>query len=254
MNYLILIELFILGSILGSFYGVVSTRLPLGLSIIKPNSHCEYCNHELKWYELIPIFSFISKRKVLTMSKKLSWTYPIIEISTGLLFALSYYHFGWGCSFFISLILSSLLILIFISDIKYMIILDSPLIISGIAIFLLKWYYFDISTALLSLATGLGSFLTMFAIGKLGDFLFKRESLGGGDIKLSFIFGMTLGFKMSIMALVLSTFLALPYAFACLFLKKDHEVPFGPFLIGALWLVFFFLDKFQNIFIFLTTI
>ena len=91
----------------------------------------------------------------------------------------------------------------------------------------------------------------MLAIGRLGDVVFKRESLGGGDIKLSVLFGMVLGYKMSIVAIVLSTFLALPYAFACIFLNKSHEVPFGPFLVSALWIVFFFLEKFETIIPFL---
>lgn len=132
-----------------------------------------------------------------------------------------------------------------------MIILDSPLLLSAIILFFLKWYYFDLITAFLSLLYGLFMFLTVFAIGKLGNVLFKQESLGGGDIKLSFLFGQILGYKMSIIAFVLSTFLALPYAVACLFLKKDHVVPFGPFLIGGLWLVFEFLEKFENVITFL---
>ena len=91
----------------------------------------------------------------------------------------------------------------------------------------------------------------MFLIGKLGNVLFHKESLGGGDIKLSFLFGMVLGVPMGIVAIVLSTFLALPYAFGSLFLSKNHELPFGPFLVFSLWLVFFYYDKFYNIFHFL---
>lgn len=252
MNTIIYILLFFLGTILGSFYGVVGSRLPKNESIVKPNSHCEYCGKKLKWYELIPIFSFLfQKGRCSKCHKKLSYLYPISELLSGILFCLSFWRFGYSYSFLISIILSSLVVIIFVSDIQYMIILDSPLVISILIIFIGNWYLLGIKQALLSIGSGLLSFLTMFLIGKLGDAVFKKESLGGGDIKLSFLFGMILGFKMSIVALVLSTFLALPYAVASLFMKEEHVVPFGPFLISALWLVFFFYDKFQNILIFL---
>ena len=251
MNIIIIIFLFILGTILGSFYTVVGTRVPKNESIIKPGSHCEHCHHSLKWYELIPIFSFIiQKGKCRKCHHKLSLLYPLSELLTGILFAISYIMLGYSYSCLISLILSSLLVIIFVSDIKYMIILDSPLIISALLIFAIKCVELPLLTASQSLLSGLLSFLTMYAIGKFGDAIFKRESLGGGDIELSFIFGLTLGYKMAIVALVLSSFLALPYAIASMFLNKDHEVPFGPFLISALWLVFLYYDKFENILIF----
>lgn len=255
MNYIYLCFIFLIGTILGSFYGVVGTRLPKGDSIVKPSSHCTICKTPLKWYELIPIISYIFQRgKCRNCHTKLSYFYPMIELGTGILFAISYAHFGFSYSFFISLILSSLLIIIFVTDIKYMIILDSPLILSTIIIFLLKWIYIDFKTAIFALIAGAISFLFMLSIGKLGDALFKRESLGGGDIKLAFLFGLILGIKMSLISLALATFLALPYAVACLFLEKNHEVPFGPFLISSLWIVFFFYEKFENILLFLTTI
>lgn len=250
MLYLNAILIFIIGMILGSFYKVVAERLPKNESIITPPSHCENCKKKLSWYELIPVFSYlIQKGKCRKCKEKISILYPIVELGTGLLFFYAYLSYGFSYQFFVSMILSSLLIIIYISDIKYMIILDSPLIISAILIFILKWIFFGSIEALLSIAWGLLSFLIMFAIGRFGDILFKRESLGGGDIKLSFLFGMSLGYQMAIVAFVLSTFLALPYAFASLLMKRTHEVPFGPFLVSALWIVFHFYDKFEKIMI-----
>lgn len=255
MNELMIIFIFLFGTILGSFYGVLGTRLPNNESIVLPASHCEFCHHELKWYELIPILSFlIQKGKCTHCQKKLPLSYLATELFTGLLFVISYIKFGINVQFFISIILSSLLIIIFVSDLKYMIILDSPLVISIILIFILKWFYFDIQNSLLALLNGFFTFLTIFAIGKLGDKLFQKESLGGGDIKLSFLFGMVLGYQMSLIAFVLSTFLALPYALGCLFLNKNHVVPFGPFLASSLWFVFFFYEKFETIIPFLLNI
>ena len=149
------------------------------------------------------------------------------------------------------LIISSLLILIFITDFKYYIILDSPLVIAGVLIFFLKWYYWQLPEALYSLLNGFLALLTMLLIGKLGNILFKKESLGGGDIKFSFIAGMILGYQFTMISLILSTFLALPYALATLYLKKNNEVPFGPFLVSSLFLVYFFYEKFQYLIYFI---
>lgn len=243
-----LMLLFFIGTILGSFYGVLGSRLPKGESIVKPSSHCESCQHQLKWYELIPIFSYVFQRgKCSSCKAKLSFMYPAVELFTGLLFVVSFLQFGLSYEFFLSLILSSLVIIIFVSDLKYMIILDSPLVVSIILIFLLKWFYLGPENALISLLNGFLLFLTMLIIGKLGDHLFKKESLGGGDIKLSFVSGMALGYTMGLVALVFSTFLALPYALLAMQMKKSHEVPFGPFLVSSLWIVFFFYEKFSNI-------
>lgn len=242
------IILFVIGSSLASFYCVVATRLPEGLSIIKPSSHCLNCHQKLKWYELIPILSYIFlKGRCRYCHSKIPLYEFITEISTGILFSLAYLYFNFSYSFYIALLLISLMVLIFVSDFKYMIILDSPLIISSLLIFCLKWIYFDLTTALLSIVDGLLLFLIMLAIGFFGKKVFKREALGGGDVKLSFVIGLTVGLQYGLMVLVLSTFLALPYAVFSLLTNSSHEVPYGPFLISALCIVFFYYDKFSYI-------
>ena len=87
----------------------------------------------------------------------------------------------------------------------------------------------------------------MYLIKIIGDFAFKKESLGGGDIKLSFVIGYALNFKLSLISLVLASFLALPYSVASLKLQKNNEVAFGPFLVSSLFIVFLFQDKFLNL-------
>ena len=248
MSYLIIIFLFILGAIMGSFFAVVATRVPKNESIISPRSHCEFCNHVLSYIELIPIFSYIyQKGKCRNCGKKLSLSYLATELASGILFVLSYLKFGFSLSFFLCIILSSLVIIIFVSDMKYMIILDSPLIISAILIIFFRFIFQGFTTTLSFLIDGTLTLLCIFYIGKLGNLFFKRESLGGGDIKLAFIMGLALGFPMAMISFVLSTFLALPYAITCMFLNLGHEVPFGPFLGSSLWIVFFFFEKFQYI-------
>ena len=248
MNIFYAIIFFILGSSLASFYGVVGARLPLHESIISPSSHCTKCHHKLAWYELIPVFSFLFLRgKCKHCHTKLSIADPLLELFTGLCFVFFYLKYGISYSFFMSLILISLLDLIFISDFKYMIILDSPLVISGILIFILRWIYFGITEAFLYVGYGIIMFLFMLLVGLLGSLIFKREALGGGDIKLAFIVGMAVGIPYGFIVLILSTFLALPYATFSLLTNTSKEVPFGPFIISALCIVFLFYDKFSYI-------
>ena len=133
------------------------------------------------------------------------------------------------------------------TDFSYYIILDSPLIISSILLFILKFIFFGYKEALISIVSGILLFLVMYLIKIIGDKLFKRESLGGGDIKLAFVIGYALGFRLSLIAIILSSFLALPYSVASLKLQKNNEVPFGPFLVSSLFIVFLFQDKFINI-------
>lgn len=243
---------FILGCVFGSFFYVVGTRLPKNESLVRPGSHCTFCNHKLGVLDLIPLFSFLFLRgKCRYCHQKLSWGYFISELSTGILFLLSYLKFSISYEFFVMLLISSLVVLIFITDFKYMIILDSPLVISILTLFFLKLVYFDLRTAFFSLGHGLLSFLTLLFIGKMGDLLFKRESLGGGDIKFAFVMGMLLGYEYAIVAFVFSNFLALPYAVGSLLLKKDNEVPFGPFLVSSVAIVYYFIEKFQYILPFL---
>ena len=242
------IVIFIFGIIMGSFYNVLATRLPIGKSIIKPGSHCDACNHKLKWYENIPLISYIiQKGKCKNCGTQISFDVFLSELATGVLFLFSYLYFGISYNFFIMLILSSLCVIIFVSDFKYMIILDSPLIISGVLVIILKTIYYGYKTIIPTLISGIITFFVMLLVGFIGKKMYKRDALGGGDIKLSFIIGMILGVQVAMVSLIFSTFLALPYALATIVLKKDSEVPFGPFIVASLFIVFLYYDKFYNI-------
>ena len=176
---MIYIYLFILGTIFGSFYTVIGLRRPVNESIIKPRSHCENCQHFLKWYELIPLFSYIiQKGKCRYCGEKISVIYPLIELLTGSLFSLSYFIYGFTFNTLISLFLVSLLVIIYVSDFKYFIILDGPLIILGILILGTKFLLGGIESVLTSILAGVLLMGVMFAIKFLGDRIFKRESLG----------------------------------------------------------------------------
>lgn len=233
--------IFILGLVFGSFFLVVGTRLPEGKSIIKPGSSCDSCHKKLAWYELIPLFSYLFLGgKCSKCHKKISVLNPLIELFTGLLFLLSYFIFGFTTNFIISLVTVSILIIIYISDFKYNIILDSPLIIGGIILITINFITNSFIVGLYNIFGALVVFTITLLIKLIGDKAFKRESLGGGDVKLMIYIGLLLGLKSGIFALILASFLALPYALYITIKKQRKEVPFGPFIITAAFIIFIF--------------
>ena len=238
METCILIIFFIIGAVMGSFYHVVATRLSNDESIISPGSHCPKCNHFLKWYENIPIVSYILlKGKCKKCHSKIPISYLVVEVVTGLLFDVCYHSFDLTIELLVALVFTSSLIIIIISDIEYMIILDEVLLASTLMIILIYIFGFGLEATAYHIYAGVGAFLVMYAIKLLGDKAFKKESLGGGDIKLMFLFGLVLGFPMSICTIFLATFIAFPIAIIILLSSKENIIPFGPFLSMAAILI-----------------
>lgn len=253
MEISIILLLFIMGTIFGSFYNVVAYRITKGESIINPPSHCPNCNHRLKYYELIPIFSYILQRgKCLKCNNKISLFYPISEILCGLLFVICYLSFGISYELIIALTFISMLIIIILSDYYYMVIEDSVLIFFGILLLIEKLFIYDIKVVLLSILSGILSFVMMYLLKLFGDFIFKKESLGGGDIKLMLVIGFVIGFDMSIITLFLSAFLALPISIFIVKNNKNHMIPYGPFLALSAMIIYFTHLNLDMIFNFLT--
>lgn len=241
MNIIYIIYMFVIGTIMGSFFNVIGHRLSKNESAIKPRSHCEFCGHILAWYELIPIISFlIQGGKCRKCRAKLSWWYPLIEIITGLFFMSCYLYYGFTYDLLLALIISSVLIITCISDFNYLVILDEVLVVSSLAALVVIFLKEGFNGLIISLLSGLLMFFFMLMVKIVGDKAFKRESLGGGDIKLSLFIGLVLGYKLSFINLVLASFLALPVAFYYLIKLKDREVPFGPFLIISTFIIYIF--------------
>lgn len=252
MEKIYLTIFFIFGSIMGSFYHVIATRLSKNESIIRPPSHCEKCHHKLKWYELIPIFSYIiQKGKCRHCKTKLPLSYLLMEVCTGILFAVCYHVFGFSLQLISSIIFVSSLIIIIISDIEYMIILDEVLIFAIFGIIIIDIIDIGFYETSLKILAGIGSFITMLLVKKIGDIMFKQESLGGGDIKLMFLIGLVIGYPMSICNIFFATFTAFPIALFLLIFKKDNIIPFGPFLSMAGIILYIWGITFNDIITFL---
>ena len=241
METLYIILFFILGIVLGSFYNVVGYRLSLDKSIIKPGSYCPNCKEKLKALDLVPIFSYLFlKGKCKYCHKKISLFYPLVELFTGILFAVSFYSFGFTYELLITLSLTSFLAIVIVSDLNFYIIPNQVTFFFGVLIFIINLLNYGIVGALKYGLYGLIMFLFMYLVMLLGNFIFKQESLGGGDIKLLFVLGMTLPLLLDFIGIVVATLLAFPIALYFMIKDKDKVLPFGPFLILGFLLLYMF--------------
>ena len=230
------IVLFVFGTIFGSFYNVVGDRVADGKSIIYPPSHCPKCKHRLTPLELIPIFSYLFQGgKCKNCKCKIPLFHPLYEIFVGLLFMFSYISFGFTGDFVIALTFVSMLAIIIVSDYYYMIIPDEILIFFGVTLALEVLLINGIDAFGISLLSGIISFGVMFLIKLFGDFIFKTESMGGGDIKLLFFLGFILGWPQALLSIFLGSIIGLPISLIVLKIKNTNIIPFGPFLaLGAI--------------------
>lgn len=226
---------------MGSFYNVVGFRLSNGESIVKPRSHCTKCGHVLSFYELIPIFSYLFLRgKCKNCKNKISIFYPVMELFCGILFAVSYYSFGFSYDLLLSIALSSLFIIVAVSDLNYYIIPDQVNLFFAIAIFIINIVRLGFLEACKYALFGLIIFLLMYLIMIIGKLVFKEECLGGGDVKLLFVLGMTCPLVLSLFGIALSSFIALPISLIIYISNKDKKIPFGPFLVGGFLIILLF--------------
>ena len=244
MEFSIILLFFILGTIFGSFYNVVGYRIPRGESLLYPSSHCTKCNHKLGVLELIPVISYIFLRgKCKKCKDKISLFYPIFEFCSGILFALSYIVYGFSFECLLAIVFISMLLIIIISDYQTMIIPDSVLIVFSSIIIIIKFFMIGFEGIGISLLHGVSAFIFMLLLKLLGDFLFKRESMGGGDIKLLGVFGLMFGFPMSIICVFIAAIIGLPISLVVLKNQSSHEIPFGPFLaVSAILIVLLKVD------------
>ncbi|WP_328588131.1 prepilin peptidase [Gottfriedia acidiceleris] len=217
-----------LGLVFGSFFNVVGLRVPIGKSIISPGSSCSTCGHKLSSIELIPVFSFLLQRgKCRSCGILISKLYILIEILTGALFVLSIYETGFHKDLMIPLSIISLLIIIVVSDVKFMIIPNRILLIF-LFIYSFERILIPLDPWWSSIVGGLGAFVVLLLISMV-----SRGGMGGGDIKLFSVLGIILGWKLSLFTFILACFSGSIYGLFVIVsgkLKQRSPIPFGPFI------------------------
>jgi len=243
IDFVLLFIFFILGTSIGSFLNVLIDRLPKGQSIIKDRSHCDHCKKKIRDYDLIPIVSyFILSGHCRFCKKKLSIYYPLVEFLSGLNFTLIFLIFTphlqnlFQAIYFTSLlVITSLLITIFFTDLKYMIIPDSILIcllIFSIPKLIFSPFPINYLTQIL---TALISFFLFYLI----CFLTKGKGLGGGDVKLAFLIGLLNSPYLAISSFYIAFLTGATIGVILIFTgnkKFGQKIPFGPFLVLGCYL------------------
>ncbi|WP_312702227.1 prepilin peptidase [Sedimentibacter sp.] len=227
------------GLIIGSFLNVCIYRIPREESIAWPGSHCPRCNHNLSWYDNIPLLSYITlKGKCRYCGTGISAQYPLVEALNAVLYIVMYVKFGFGVDFvFYSLISSVLLVVIFI-DLKEMIIPDSLVL----CILILSVVHKSVNYFLYSMPFGLlDSVLGLLAAG--GVFLIivlvSRGGMGGGDVTLIGALGFVLGLRYILLTIFLSFILGAVISVFLLAAKiktRKDPIPFGPFIVTGFFI------------------
>jgi len=228
--------LFILGLIMGSFLNVVATRMGTGVGV-GGRSKCDHCCTELHWYELVPVLSFLALGgKCRTCGSRLSWSHPLVELSSGLLFALAYGGFlthGSLPRLALELVLMSSIVVIGAYDARHMIIPQIPLALFLVTAVLAPGAFSDglmLSTE--HLFAGLALFAPFYILWRASD----GRWIGLGDADLAACIGFYLGLVAGFGAIVLAFGVGALYATgvlvgAALGKKYRREVPFAPFLL-----------------------
>lgn len=241
------ISFFVLGLIIGSFINVIIYRTPRKMSIIKPRSRCLNCETEIKWYDNIPIISYlILKGKCRNCQQKISFRYPLVEGLLGLLYLGSYLRFGISVEIIFAIIFLTVSVIVVFIDIDFQII---PNLCVGVILLLgignTIYLYFSegkiaIEGYLIGFIVGFG---ILFLIRLLGFLLFKKEAMGWGDVKLMTATGLFLGVGNIILTILFSSIVGAIVELILLKIgkrEKKQGIPFGPYLVLGMIISLFF--------------
>lgn len=280
---ILLLFIFCIGAVIGSFLNVVILRAFSGESIVMPPSKCPKCGNRLKWWHNIPILSYILLRgKCYFCNEKISIQYPIVEFITGVFFVLVFLKYGISVETIFGFIIASLLIVISVTDIKERVVFDGhtyTLVGAGLlyAIYLMIMQIvsvgqsstqFQISTEwvlnnplTVSVAGIIAGVVIMEIAARIGYLFAGSRAFGEGDTYIAAGLGAVFGWKNILVILILSVViqlvLTLPLFFKKLIVKKEWHILIPLILFFTYVLIYFFLQKspiFDNIYVVLLTI
>jgi leader peptidase (prepilin peptidase)/N-methyltransferase len=243
---------FIFGAIAGSFLNVCIARLPNGESVVHPRSHCRSCNNGIRFYDNIPLISYLwLKTRCRSCGSPISARYFVVELLMASLSVALYFEFGLGVAFFAGFIFVAAMIVISFIDVDVRIVPDVislPGIAVGLLISLIARYAIEdpigLVPAPISALVGVllgGGFL--FAVGWAYEYFTGVEGMGGGDVKLLAMIGAFLGWPSIPFTLFAASLTGSIVGLAFMVLKgvgRRFALPFAPFLcLGALLYLFF---------------
>ncbi len=231
----------LVGLAVGSFLNVVILRLPRGESIVSPPSHCPSCETPLRWYHNVPLVSWLALRgRCASCGVWIGWQYPLVEAATAAIWAGNVAAYGIEPQAARAIVFLTLLLAIAVTDARFYIIPDELSLGGAILGFLLAILpgNLTIQESVIGAVAGGGS---LWLIAVLGAFAFKKEAMGGGDIKMMTMIGAFLGWKGALLTVFLGALVG-TLVFVPIAWKSDKLVPFGLFLALGAALAFYLGD------------
>jgi leader peptidase (prepilin peptidase) / N-methyltransferase len=222
----------VVGLAVGSFLNVCIHRLPRGRSIVWPSSRCAECDRPLAWYENIPLVSYAGLRgRCRSCGARIAIRYPIVEAVTAAAFVLQYMALGWTPLLAVRLLFASMLIVLFAIDLEHQI-LPNTITLPGIVVGLVCAIAFPpgLRDALIGAAVGGG---VLFAVAEGYYRIRGEEGMGMGDVKMLALVGAFLGWKLTVLTLVLASFTGSLAGGVILVTRRGGlkaALPFGTFL------------------------
>ncbi|MBI4713186.1 MAG: prepilin peptidase [Planctomycetes bacterium] len=260
MTTFILIFAFLFGLVFGSFFNVLIYRLPLGKSIIKPGSACPNCGNPIKWYHNIPVLSYIILGgRCAHCRVRISLRYPLVELLTGALFALTVGVYSADIArLTITLYLVSILLVVTFIDFAHRIIPDeisiSGMILAPIVSTIFPSIHTEMLFAIRPAEAGQFAFINgllaclvgmlvgggvVYLVGLIGKAVFRKEAMGFGDVKLMALLGGFMGWQSILFVFFLGCIFGSVIGIIFWIVTKDRYIAFGPFLaMGALVMLF----------------
>lgn len=242
---------FIFGLVVGSFLNVVIWRLRAKESILVGRSHCPRCRHILGPAELVPLASFIfQKGRCRHCKQKISWQYPLVELVTAILFLIAYLPYDLrftDYNFFLlgrTWFVIAVMIVIFVYDLKYYLILDKIIYPAAIVVLLTipfvpaAWNWRGVADALFAAAIGGGFFFLQYLIS-------HGKWIGGGDVKMGALMGLILGVAGLLVALFFAYVIGAIFGLILVAVKKKtmkSQIPFGTFLAVGTMISLFWVE------------
>jgi leader peptidase (prepilin peptidase)/N-methyltransferase len=240
---------FVLGAMVGSFLNVCVYRMPRNLSIVKPRSRCPKCERNIKWFDNIPIVSWLALgAKCRNCGEPISWQYPLVEAITGTLFVFVYVRFDLTIATPIYMALAASLVVVTFVDLTDWTIpneITIPGVFAGIGCSLLAMVYPEsgllIDDPIQAIIGAVVGFAILYGMDKAALLLLGKRGMGFGDVKLMAMLGAFLGWQSVILILVVAAFLGSGVGLTVIWLKRgkrsDAEgmatgtyLPFGPYL------------------------
>lgn len=238
---------FVYGLVVGSFLNVCIWRLPRNESIVWPGSHCPKCAAPIRWFDNIPLLSYaLLLGRCRKCKAVISWRYPLVELLAGISAAVSLAVWGFTPYGIMGMVIFFTGIVVTFIDFDHQIIPDE-ITLPGIAAGLIFSVVFPawhgtashlggIAQAVLGFLAGGG---TLYIVGTVGEWVFKKEAMGGGDVKLLAALGAFLGWKRTLLAIFVASFAGAVVGLILKAAKGEERIPFGPYLIlGAVICLF----------------